>query len=317
MLNIVAPNLLQKVLCDSLFIQSLDTKEKEVLQLIVDFLIYDHTGNITETNEQLIALFLLDTIYGEAVDLKKQVLESFVSQITLRNTLDIIDNITKYLHREKKFFKDSQSTYLEQLKEYCFDVIAVNLHTKEFEEYIEKDERLMNYWLVILKRKTISKIRKVNFDETPKKLPTYPLAEIFQNKSFSDFELTIDGSQVLKLHKTVLASSSVYFETLFNSEWQNLSAMEVYPEEMLYIIKYCYGIRETIPAHLIIQVVHKAHEHEMIELVSQLTVTADNFLEIVQIFRDGNEDDEMFSSIREKLVNFMEPQNAKFISDNY
>ena len=123
LLNIVAPNLLQKVLCDSLFIQSLDTKEKEVLQLIVDFLIYDHTGNITETNEQLIALFLLDTISGEAVDLKKQVLESFVSQITLRNTLDIIDNITKYLHREKKLFKDSQSTYLEQLKYHTIQYI--------------------------------------------------------------------------------------------------------------------------------------------------------------------------------------------------
>ena len=296
LLNIIAPNFLKIVLYNDILIQSLDSQEKNVLQLIIDNKVYNMKNDkITGTKGQVIALFFLDRVIGEMTDLKKEKLYAIISQVQIKNALDIIAEINVYIDKDRKYFKEKRnsSSYLEQIKEYCLDVIGVNTVSKEYEEFVENDPRLSHEILqTIVKRRTI---RNINFEDKSITIPSNPLVGLFQDKTFSDVKLNVNG-YIVKCHKTILASSSLYFETLFSGVWNEVSKIEeIYPEEIIFIIKYCYGIIETIPSHLIIPVIKKAHEHDMMELVNiafnQLVITVDNFFDIVQsLFNDIEEE---------------------------
>ena len=124
----------------------------------------------------------MDRVIGEMTDLKKEILYAIISQVQIKNALDIIAEINVYIDKDRKYFKEkrSSSSYLEQIKEYCLDVIGVNTVSKEYDEFVENDARLDEIWRTIVKRRTI---RNINFDEKSITIPSNPLVRILQDKT--------------------------------------------------------------------------------------------------------------------------------------
>ena len=301
-LSKICPQFLQKVLGNSKIVSSFSEEERKCIQNIVDFLIYNG-GSVAGNLE---VLFILNRVVNELALIKKDTISTLINQINLENVLDVLERTEKYLLRDSECHEEAtpSSSPLSQFREYCLDFIGTQAleNPKEYED-IENDKRLDKYFRTLMKRKSIG---KVDLGEATSDVTYYPLGELINDKS-GDVQLNVNGV-IIKCHKTILATKSIYFDSLFNGSWSNVNTeSEIYPEEILHIVRYCYNIEETIPTGLIIRVIKKAHEHEMLEFVQivskQLVITVGNFFEITtSLFEDIEL--EMFSSLRQDLTNF-------------
>lgn len=312
-LHLAAPSFTAQVVANEELLSSLSNEEKEVLQLIVDYLLYDPSVVIEESRCVVIALFLVGRFKGEAVPLKKQLMAQLVENISLAKVLDVLQLIEEYLLRSKSFIEENGS--LSAVREYCLDLIATSADSTDYEQHVENDPRLDSYLRTLMKRKTM---RSLLCDECP--LSPKLLSEAFDSALYSDVRLDIAG-QAVRSHKSVLASKSEYFRTLFDSgHW---SCEETYPEEYLYLVKYCYGILDKdIPSDLNGPLIDLAHMHEMhsfMQIISdRIVITADNFESFSKVllpYRSGESLSVGLASIKEKLSHFV-IGNHVFIENN-
>ena len=141
----------------------------------------------------------------------------------------------------------------------------------------------------------------------PQNLWKVLVKELLTDDSSYVMELNI-GNKKHKVHKTILASKSVYFESLLQSGHFN-PENDVYGQEMKYLIQYCYGSMEKVPPVHQIPLVKLAKMHEMNDLeciaFQQIELTVDSFIPLVSCLSDERDcNDEKFGPFIERLVQF-------------
>ncbi|KAG2377726.1 hypothetical protein C9374_008811 [Naegleria lovaniensis] len=310
LLSKLLPSFHNQVIENKKFIESLNEKEVTILQSIIDFVIFG-SSNLTVNNEEtsLIVLALLSQVKGDLVDLKTKSLDYIIDAIHFENILDILDALNLHLKREEQIFGRETSfrdqSVLQQLKDYCLNYIGANSDKPGFEKYIENDENnRCTFELVksFFKRKVV---KRVSIHELPNNISQTPLYDLYQEKTDMDAEIQLSNGKSVKCHKTILSSKVPYFRTLFSGNWNN--TLDVYGEELEYIIQYCYGFVSKVPDHLMIPLMKKAHEYELEELLkvlqSAFTIYMDNFFETAQSLEDYL-DDPTFNQVKTKLVDF-------------
>ncbi|EFC42185.1 predicted protein [Naegleria gruberi] len=169
-INIIAPKFLENVLLNEEFIRSLNNSESEILQLLIDKLIYNPEITFTTIKQKLFVLFILDKVSNEMSKFQNELLESIISMIDMKSVLNIVYTITNYQNRDS----DNNNSYLNQIKEYCLDFVAFYSNTPEYDQYFENNDRAIPYFKTLVKRRSYPKIN-VNMNSVePLKVSKHP-----------------------------------------------------------------------------------------------------------------------------------------------
>lgn len=320
LVKLMAPSFYTKVLTNKEFIESLDFTEEQIVQNIIDSLIYGGPNDLSSitnthtTNEKtentlspleslklkMKVVFILNQVEGDFKKLKIEAVKSVISQVKFENILHVLDLIHIMLQRELKYFFEQDSTTnseslchntnnnntrcaFRKIKEYCLDYIGTNAgHDEGYSIYVENDERMTQYAMSVIKRKTI---QPQSINEAPFMISNTLFFDLYHSGN-TDFEIKLMSGKTVKCHKTVLSSKNPFFECLFSGNWL-LDLEEKYTDEMEYIVQYCYGFVEQPSQHLVVPLIKKAHEHDMKDLVEilvrkELSLTLDNFAYVVE-----------------------------------
>ncbi|KAL9647960.1 hypothetical protein ABK040_016866, partial [Willaertia magna] len=266
-----------------------------------------------------ITLYFLDFTVGllqwdYSKILKNEILHLLLQFIKVENVVDTLELIISYIDKLLYYKNNIPNLELDQqlhnMKEYCLNFIKLNEHYFS----IQNEERLTKYLTLLWNRK-VNNMEDV-FDRPTlikldkKTILKSHLIPLFNNEQEGgDILIYLQPEKKpLKLHKTVLSSSSVVFEKMLNEtsifkdvENNSLNLYELFvkdenskeeenmkSEAMVNILKFCYGYDIKLTMENIISIVHLSHELQMNSLFSKCCkdleslINIENFMEFAR-----------------------------------
>jgi len=313
LLRLLAPQLTKVILRN----ENVISEEHECLQDCINVLIYgmemdEFKKNWTmDDNNSLRTLFVLNEAQGDLVAIKQACIETIKNKIQNCSGKELGELFETMNHYKSKIQSQFEGTIIGQLSEYCLGVIfQQGLDPTQSINWISRDE--MREYVVAILSKTIQ-VKPLNIHEECNSIPSHPLVELLKDTNSCDVELMI-GNCMVKCHKIILASNSVYFDTLFSSGHFNMEN-DKYGEEMIYLVHHCYGVFDQIPPHLQIPLLVLSRIHEMNDLenriMQQVKITAQSFMPLVMSIGEIGD-----GAIIDQLVGFA-VNNKQIIAENY
>ena len=315
LLKLLAPQLTKVILRNENF----NSEEHECLQDCINILIYGMAVDefkkkwTMNDNNSLLTLFVLNEAQGDLVSIKQACIETIKNKIQNCNGKELGELFETMIHYKSKIQSQFEGTIIGQLSEYCLGVIFQNgLDITHSIDWISRDE--MRGYVVAILSKTIQ-VKPLNIHEECNSIPSHPLVELLKDTNSCDVELMI-GNCMVKCHKIILASNSVYFDTLFSSGHFNMEN-DKYGEEMIYLVHHCYGVFDQIPPHLQIPLLTLSRSHEMNDLENKITqqvkITDQSFMPLVMSIGE-NED---HGTLVDQLVKFVVENKQIITEENY
>ncbi|EFC47427.1 predicted protein [Naegleria gruberi] len=279
----------EKILC------LMSSSQQEIIQKLIDSLIYDKNKVKFNKEEMLDVLFILGLFKnGEFIDLKRSLTSEFVNSLTLENLTfkwETIENLLKICKEEFNV----QNYILDHLNNYCIEYAVVQMRTKEGNTVLPTLPIIMRNGVAIFSKMIITKPTAINIEETIEIKPQ-TIESLYNDKKTSDVKIKMGQNKYLYCHKTVLSSSSTLFNALFDSGscFSDLSDDGIFtPDEsedlelLEIVIKHCYGISiDKIDAVKIIGLLDMAMKHEIQYLVdyckNNFNLSIDNYFTILE-----------------------------------
>ena len=241
LLKIIARNLSNFLNCKAT-IQSFTKEELQCLQQCVDIILYGANMNqfmtqlTNNTQNSMQVLFVLHESNGDLVSLKSscvEIIKKTIDSCSQEECAEWFEKLHEYKQRCCSNLDHNQNL-IELVMDYCLNVMAQKgLDTSTSLKWMTNDSmRDCVIDLLSGSRKSSELILSVH--EKPNQVPQNPLKvlinEILKEDSSCNLELNI-GNKKQKVHKTILASKSVYFESLLQSGHFN-PENDVYGQEM-------------------------------------------------------------------------------------
>ncbi|KAL9656322.1 hypothetical protein ABK040_005089 [Willaertia magna] len=319
----IAPNL-YKVLFDQQYgmlkvNDSLTSEERKVVYHLLEYYMGNEFELLNDISQLIITLYFLDFTVGllqwdYSKILKNEILHLLLQFIKVENVVDTLELIISYIDKLLYYKNNIPNLELDQqlhnMKEYCLNFIKLNEHYFS----IQNEERLTKYLTLLWNRK-VNNMEDV-FDRPTlikldkKTILKSHLIPLFNNEQEGgDILIYLQPEKKpLKLHKTVLSSSSVVFEKMLNEtsifkdvENNSLNLYELFvkdenskeeenmkSEAMVNILKFCYGYDIKLTMENIISIVHLSHELQMNSLFSKCCkdleslINIENFMEFAR-----------------------------------
>ncbi|EFC37867.1 predicted protein [Naegleria gruberi] len=280
----------EKMLC------LMSSSQQEIIQKLIDSLLYDKNKVKFSKEEVLDVLFILGLFKnGEFIDLKRSLTSEFVNSFTLENLTfkwETIENLLKTCNEEFGI----QNYILDQLNNHCIEYAAVQMQTKEGNTLLSTLPIIMRNATAIFPKMIIAQPTAINIEETIENEPQ-TIESLYGDMKTSDVKIKMGQNKYLYCHKTVLSSSSTLFNALFDSGscFSDLSDDGIFtPDEsedlelLEIVIKYCYRISiDKIDAVKIIGLLDMAMKHEIQYLINycknNFTLSIDNYFAMLEV----------------------------------
>ena len=327
LLKIMAPNLANFLDCKTI-IQTFTKEELQSLQECIDVVIYGSdmeqfmTALAWDTQKSMQILFVLHQSTGDLVPLKASCVETIkktIDSCSQEERAELFEKLDQYKERSKLIDRNEQNipekNIIDILMDYCLNIMAQKgLDTSTSLKWMTNDS-MRHYVIDLLSGSRKSSNPTLSVHEKPNKMPLNPL-KLLCDDSSCDMKLTV-GNKKYKVHKTILASKSTYFETLLQSGHFN-PENDIYEEEMKYLIQYCYRIMDHVPQVHQIPLVNLAKMHEMYDLalvvLRQIELTVESFLSIAACLDEMEcDEDKVFV---EKLTQFAVKNASRLVNQN-
>ncbi|EFC36048.1 predicted protein [Naegleria gruberi] len=280
----------EKMLC------LMSSSQQEIIQKLIDSLLYDKNKVKFSKEEVLDVLFILGLFKnGEFIDLKRSLTSEFVNSFTLENLTFKWETIENLLKTCKEEF-GIQNYILDQLNNHCIEYAAVQMQTKEGNTLLSTLPIIMRNATAIFPKMIITEPTAINIEETIENEPQ-TIESLYGDMKTSDVKIKMGQNKYLYCHKTVLSSSSTLFNALFDSGscFSDLSDDGIFtPDEsedlelLEIVIKYCYRISiDKIDAVKIIGLLDMAMKHEIQYLINycknNFTLSIDNYFAMLEV----------------------------------
>ncbi|EFC36393.1 predicted protein [Naegleria gruberi] len=218
--NLVAPSFVKTVLDNEQLMNKLDDFERQVIQRIIQHIYQEASLEFELDDVDCLCrfLFLLQSCSGELVEVKRNLLQCLQHKITVSNVLDVLDSIDNHIQTLQSFGNSpSNDDYnlLNAVKSYCFSFIRQHVFDEEFD--IKLNPRVEKHIFHFYNKKEqdfIEYHEKPNENSSP-----FIFEELFNEGEPLEYDFTIDfGDGIfIRTHKTILASNSLFFESMLSS----------------------------------------------------------------------------------------------------
>ncbi|EFC35906.1 predicted protein [Naegleria gruberi] len=278
----------EKILC------LMSSSQQEIIQKLIDSLIYDKNKVKFNKEEMLDVLFILGLFKnGEFIDLKRSLTSEFVNSLTLENLTfkwETIENLLKICNEEFNV----QNYILDHLNNYCIEYAVVQMRTKKGNTLLPTLPIIMRNATAIFSKMIITQPTAINIEETIETEPQI-IESLYNDKKTSDVKIKMGQDKYLYCHKTILTSFSTLFNALFDSGscFSDLSDDGIFtPDEsedlelLEIVIKYCYGISIDIDDVKIIGLLEMVTKHEIQYVIdyckNNFNLSIDNYFNMLK-----------------------------------
>ncbi|EFC43339.1 predicted protein [Naegleria gruberi] len=311
----------EKILC------LMSSSQQEIIQKLIDSLIYDKDKVMFSKEETLDVLFILGLFKnGEFIDLKRSLTSGFVNSLTLENLLLKWETIEILLKICKEEF-NVQNYILDHLNNYCIEYAVVQMKTKEGNALLSTLPIIMRNGATIFPKLIITQPTAINIEETIEIKPQ-TIESLYNDMKTSDVKIKMGQNKYLYCHKTVLSFSSTFFNALFDSGscFSDLSDDGVFtlnePEDLELleiVIKYCYGISiDKIDPVKSMGLLDMAMKHEIPYLVdyckNSFNLSIDNYFNMLEVC-ENYFDLQLFEPCFREFVKFSIANRKQLFSD--
>ena len=191
-LELISPQFTKNVLNEN-FISKLDSKE-QVVQQLIDSILYDPEKVIEydTIEDSLRFLFILNHACGEFLNLKRNLVTSFVENLQVNNVFDSLTIIDRYLDRSMGSLIAEDQNFLSKMKEFCFDYIAKSVQKPNCT--LIEDVRLNKYSMNIFRAMGMVSLNKslLIFEKPFQNFGN--LEQLFNDKKTSDVKIKMKDS---------------------------------------------------------------------------------------------------------------------------
>ncbi|KAG2394181.1 hypothetical protein C9374_003945 [Naegleria lovaniensis] len=315
----LCPHFHSIILKDLNLLFSMTCHEHELIQHVIDFVLYDpdKIEEPTITSYVIEYLYILGLVQGEFIELKNYFISVLIGyHITSNNVIDTLLMIEQYLTKQP-----SHSIMLK-LKNYCLEFIQIKL--REGHCCIIRDPRCIPYYVEILEKCLITKISPIVLEDSIENAipPDKIIKSLWNDKRTSDIRIKLshkNNNSFIYSHRTILSSRGKLFEAMFNSGYQLedlkydekdeiLTLIPTTPQDAInleYIVKYCYDQLEQIEPEHAISLILTASANEMSELVSlafkSIQIDCNNYFGIANSLDFENN---LFSEVIQIMIDF-------------
>ncbi|KAG2382772.1 hypothetical protein C9374_004739 [Naegleria lovaniensis] len=326
----LCPHFHSTILKDFNLLSSMSCREHELIQHIIDFVLYDPDKLVEPimTCEIIEYLYILGLAQGEFMELKNYfILVLLEKHITSENVIDTLLMIEQYLTKQL-----SHSIMLK-LKNYCLEFIQIKLRE---ESYIIRDPRLIPYDVEILEKCSNTTITPIVLEDSIENPipPDEIIKSLWNDKRTSDIRIKLShkkNNSFIYAHRTILGSRGKLFEAMFNSGSQLedlkydekdeiFTLIPSTPQDAIsleYIVKYCYNQLEHIESEHAASLILTASVNEMPELVSlafkSIHIDCSNYFEFANSLDFEND---LFSDVIQIMVDFGVNHRHELFNEN-
>ncbi|KAG2374607.1 hypothetical protein C9374_010626 [Naegleria lovaniensis] len=313
------PHFHSTILKDLNLLSDMSCRELELIQNVIDFVLYD-PDTIVEPimiSEIIEYLYILGLAHGEFMELKNYLISILLERhMTSDHVIDTLLMIEQYLT------KQPSHSIMTKLKNYCLEFIQIKLRERHFG--IIRDPRCIPYYVEILEKCSITKISPIVLEESTENTisPNEMIKSLWNDKRTSDIRIKLshkNDHSFIYGHRTILSSRGKLFEAMFNSGYELedlkydekdeiLTLIPSTPEDAMnleYIVKYCYDQLEQIEPKHAISLILTASANEMSELVSlafkSIQIDCNNYFEIANSLDFEND---LFSEVIQIMIDF-------------
>ncbi|KAG2375018.1 hypothetical protein C9374_010392 [Naegleria lovaniensis] len=314
----LCPHFHSTILKDLNLLSDMSCRELELIQNVIDFVLYD-PDTIVEPimiSEIIEYLYILGLAHGEFMELK-----NYLISILLKKHMTSDHVIDTLLMIEQHLTKQPSHSIMTKLKKYCLEFIQIKLREGL---NIMTDPRLIPYNVEILEKSSITKISPIVLEESTENTisPNEMIKSLWNDKRTSDIRIKLshkNDHSFIYGHRTILSSRGKLFEAMFNSGYELedlkydekdeiLTLIPSTPEDAMnleYIVKYCYDQLEQIEPEHAISLILTASANEMSELVSlafkSIQIDCNNYFEIANSLDFEND---LFSEVIQIMIDF-------------
>ncbi|KAG2374636.1 hypothetical protein C9374_010655 [Naegleria lovaniensis] len=312
------PHFHSTILKDLNLLSDMSCRELELIQNVIDFVLYD-PDTIVEPimiSEIIEYLYILGLAHGEFMELKNYFISILLEKhMTSDHVIDTLLMIEQYLT------KQPSHSIMTKLKNYCLEFVQIKLREGL---NIMTDPRLIPYNVEILEKCSITKISPIVLEESTENTisPNEMIKSLWNDKRTSDIRIKLshkNDNSFIYGHRTILSSRGKLFEAMFNSGYELedlkydekdeiLTLIPSTPEDAMnleYIVKYCYDQLEQIEPEHAISLILTASANEMSELVSlafkSIQIDSNNYFEIANSLDFEND---LFSEVIQIMIDF-------------
>ncbi|EFC37783.1 predicted protein [Naegleria gruberi] len=200
----------EKILC------LMSSSQQEIIQKLIDSLMYDKNKVNFSKEEILDVLFILGLFKnGEFIDLKRSLTSEFENSLTLEGLTfkwETIENLLKVCKEEFNV----QNYILDHLNNYCIEYAVVQMRTKEGNTLLRTLPIIMRNGVALFSTMIFTQPTAINVEETIENEPQ-TIESLYNDMNTSDVKIKMGQNKYLYCHKTVLSSSSTFFNALFES----------------------------------------------------------------------------------------------------
>ncbi|KAG2374644.1 hypothetical protein C9374_010663 [Naegleria lovaniensis] len=313
----LCPHFHSTILKDLNLLSDMSCRELELIQNVIDFVLYD-PDTIVEPimiSEIIEYLYILGLAHCEFMELKNYLISILLEKhMTSDHVNDTLLMIEQYLT------KQPSHSIMTKLKNYCLEFIQIKLREGL---NIMTDPRLIPYNVEILEKSSITKISPIVLEESTENTisPNEMIKSLWNDKRTSDIRIKLshNDNSFIYGHRTILSSRGKLFEAMFNSGYELedlkydekdeiLTLIPSTPEDAMnleYIVKYCYDQLEQIEPEHAISLILTASANEMSELVSlafkSIQIDCNNYFEIANSLDFEND---LFSEVIQIMIDF-------------
>ncbi|KAG2374042.1 hypothetical protein C9374_011121 [Naegleria lovaniensis] len=313
------PHFHSTILKDLNLLSDMSCREHELIQHVIDFVLYD-PDTIVEPimiSEIIEYLYILGFAHCEFMELKNYFISILLEKhMTSDNVIDTLLMIEQYLT------KQPSHSIMFKLKNYCLEFVQIKLREGHFS--IIRDPRCIPYYVEILEKCSITKISPIVLEESIENTipPNQMIKSLWNDKRTSDIRIKLshkNDNSFIYAHRTMLSSHGKLFEAMFNSGYELedlkydekdeiLTLIPATPQDAInleYIVKYCYDQLEQIEPKHAISLILTASANEMSELVSlafkSIQIDCNNYFEIANSLDFEND---LFSEVIQIMIDF-------------
>ncbi|KAG2374619.1 hypothetical protein C9374_010638 [Naegleria lovaniensis] len=313
------PHFHSTILKDLNLLSDMSCRELELIQNVIDFVLYDPDTIVEPTmiSEIIEYLYILGLAQGEFMELKNYLISILLERhMTSDHVIDSLLMIEQYLT------KQPSHSIMTKLKNYCLEFIQIKLRERHFG--IIRDPRCIPYYVEILEKCSITKISPIVLEESIENTisPNEMIKSLWNDKRTSDIRIKLshkNDNSFIYGHRTILSSRGKLFEAMFNSGYELedlkydekdeiLTLIPSTPEDAInleHIVKYCYDQLEQIEPEHAISLILTASANEMSELVSlafkSIQIDCNNYFEIANSLDFEND---LFSEVIQIMIDF-------------
>ncbi|KAG2374647.1 hypothetical protein C9374_010666 [Naegleria lovaniensis] len=312
------PHFHSTILKDFNLLSDMSCRELELIQNVIDFVLYD-PDTIVEPimiSEIIEYLYILGLAHCEFMELK-----NYLISILLEKHMKSDHVIDTLLMIEQHLTKQPSHSIMTKLKNYCLEFVQIKLREGL---NIMTDPRFIPYNVEILEKSSITKISPIVLEESTENTisPNEMIKSLWNDKRTSDIRIKLshkNDNSFIYGHRTILSSRGKLFEAMFNSGYELedlkydekdeiLTLIPSTPEDAMnleYIVKYCYDQLEQIEPEHAISLILTASANEMSELVSlafkSIQIDCNNYFEIANSLDFEND---LFSEVIQIMIDF-------------